>query len=239
MIALGNAPIASMKLGTQDVSRVMLGTAEVWSSFSPLSLSPALWLSDTGSDPAIWPDISGNGRNATQGTVDYQPAIIAGGLNGRQVRRFNGSTSFMQHTAPTDDTTTIIAVYKLLSLQNGWRGVIGITSASVMLARLSGDTNWGSYTNGNVRANSPASLNAEIHSMVDNSGSGGQFFLNGAADGTWSGNTSGQTNHIGGVAGQLCHMDAAEILVFPELLSPADRLAVERWLGNKWGITVA
>jgi hypothetical protein len=34
-------------------------------------------------------------------------------------------------------------------------------------------------------------------------------------------------------------MDAAEILVFPELLSPADRLAVERWLGNKWGITVA
>jgi hypothetical protein len=36
-------------------------------AFKPLSLSPApaLWLSDTGSDASVWPDLSGNGRNAT------------------------------------------------------------------------------------------------------------------------------------------------------------------------------
>lgn len=65
------------------------------SGFDPLSLSPALWLSDTGSDPSVWPDISGNGRNATQGTPANRPAIITNALNGRQVRRFDGTNDFL------------------------------------------------------------------------------------------------------------------------------------------------
>ena len=32
--------------------------------FSPLDLDPDLWLSDTGSDPANWSDLSGNNNHA-------------------------------------------------------------------------------------------------------------------------------------------------------------------------------
>jgi hypothetical protein len=64
-------------------------------SFDPLSLSPALWLSDTGSNAAQWDDLSGNGRHATQTTGIQQPEIVTNALNGRQVRRFDGSNDFM------------------------------------------------------------------------------------------------------------------------------------------------
>ena len=57
------------------------------SNVSPIAISPALWLNDTGSDPSVWTDISGNGRNATGANP---PAIVTNALNGRQVRRFDG-----------------------------------------------------------------------------------------------------------------------------------------------------
>ena len=60
-------------------------------NFSPLSLSPALWLSDTGADASQWDDLSGNGRHATQVTAANRPSIETNVLNGRQVRRGNGS----------------------------------------------------------------------------------------------------------------------------------------------------
>jgi hypothetical protein len=79
-------------LSTEQRQSVENYLAKKWGlGFNPLSLSPALWLSDTGSNPAQWDDISGNNRHATQATVASQPAIIANGLGGRQVRRFDGS----------------------------------------------------------------------------------------------------------------------------------------------------
>jgi len=69
---------------------VRQGSSNVLVVWSPLDLSPALWLSDTGSNTAQWDDLSGNGRHATQAIGANQPAIIAGERNGRQVRRFDG-----------------------------------------------------------------------------------------------------------------------------------------------------
>jgi hypothetical protein len=65
------------------------------SGFNPASLSPAAWYSDTGSNAAQWDDLSGNGRHATQATGVSQPAIVTNALNGRQVRRFDGSNDFL------------------------------------------------------------------------------------------------------------------------------------------------
>lgn len=56
------------------------------SGFDPLSFSPYLWLSDTGSNLATWEDLSGNGRDAVQNNVSLQPSIAT--TNGMQVRRF-------------------------------------------------------------------------------------------------------------------------------------------------------
>lgn len=69
------------------------------SVFNPLSLSPALWLSDTGSDPSVWTDISGNGRDASSANF---PAIVTNALNGKQVRRFDGTNDTLSLAADLD-----------------------------------------------------------------------------------------------------------------------------------------
>lgn len=88
--------------------------------FNPLSLSPALWLNDTGSDPSVWTDMSGNGRDASQATVGHRPAIVTGALNGRQVRRFDGVNDFMGLTTGLGmlrnvPGATVIAAYKWIA----------------------------------------------------------------------------------------------------------------------------
>jgi hypothetical protein len=82
-------------------------------AFNPLSLSPALWLSDTGSNAGQWDDLSGNGRHATQATSGNQPSIVANALNGRQVRRFDGVDDFMSMDKFLNGNATAIYVFRL------------------------------------------------------------------------------------------------------------------------------
>ena len=70
-------------------------------ALDPLTLGPALWLDDSGSDPSVWTDKSGNGYDASQGTTSAQPQIIANALNGRQVRRFDGGDWLTAGTTST------------------------------------------------------------------------------------------------------------------------------------------
>lgn len=64
-------------------------------AFNPISLAPAVWYSDTGADASQWDDISGNGRHATQATAGFRPSIQTNSLNGKQVRRFDGTDDFL------------------------------------------------------------------------------------------------------------------------------------------------
>ena len=100
-------------------------------AFDPRRLGLALWLSDTGSDPSQWDDLSGNGRNATQATPANQPAIISAGLNGRQVRRFDGSNDWLSFVAGSigqnASGVTIIAVYKWASNPAATKVITNIT----------------------------------------------------------------------------------------------------------------
>lgn len=82
--------------------------------FNPLSLSPALWLSDTGSDPSVWPDISGNGRHATQANGSFQPTIATASLNGRQTRVFDGSDDFLSYPSSVFSYSGAATVYAVL-----------------------------------------------------------------------------------------------------------------------------
>ena len=78
--------------------------------FSPLQLSPALWLdasdastlydSTTGGSLVLadgvvarWEDKSGNARHATQATLGYRPQRKIGVKNGKDIVRFNGANS--------------------------------------------------------------------------------------------------------------------------------------------------
>lgn len=89
-----------------------MGTTYGPRTFTPLSLSPALWLdaSDSstlydsvtggslvaaGGSIARWEDKSGNGRHATQSTSGSRPTRQTGVQNGKDVIRFDGLDDFL------------------------------------------------------------------------------------------------------------------------------------------------
>jgi hypothetical protein len=234
------------------------------SAFNPLSLSPSLWLSDTGSDTATWPDLSGNSRDATQATSGQRPAIITNAQNGRQVRRFDGTNDSLDITTGLGmfrniAGSTIIVVYKWISNPTTSKAVFfASTGSSATTSRVfvGGGISSRKLSAAGRRLDADGSLSC--NSSSDNTNS---FFIqsavfdyvntdllqyiNGTLDGSntsfqASGNTS-NTDSLGMRIGsastdtQFCaNVDIAEILVFPTALSTTNRQAVEAYLRDKW-----
>ena len=234
-------------------------------TFNPLSLSPALWLSDTGSDPSVWPDLSGNGRNATQATSTQRPAIVTGAQNGRQVRRFDGTDDFLRLTTGLGmlrnvPGATVIAVYKWITNPVINKSVFfASVNANADLARmyLGGGVASRKLLTGGRRLDSDSFARCDssadntnsffVHSgVVDYANSDLFQYVNGTLDGVntafqTSGNTSNTDSSLitvgtaGTVLSNCANVDIAEILVFPTALSTTNRQAVEAYLSNKWG----
>jgi hypothetical protein len=230
--------------------------------FSPLSLAPALWLSDTGSNTAQWDDISGNGRHATQATAANQPAIVTNALNGRQVRRFDGSNDFMALTSGFDMLRNR-AYGAIFAVCKTTLGLGGVDGAVINISR-GGSTNQArlniqaipfgsSYRAGARRLDADAftgvstshnnNFNIVVSEALYSSGLI-RVGLNGAytqASLPSSGNTSDTNSdaiEVGRTAAFYINGDIAEILVFPTALSTTERQAVERYLSNKYAITI-
>lgn len=227
------------------------------SGFTPLSLSPALWLSDTGSDPAVWPDLSGNGRDATQATAGYQPAIVAGALNGRQVRRFAGSAFAGDISHGNGLTVPDFG-------QHEW------TSATIFVVLKSAATNVGAayelrgdtYSGNHHGAWDLVydSFGQTVRQSIADPGftaAYGIFDVTAESDSnTWRWNgepfkSNNSTFHLNASSwlvgssyspvlnGYGYTGDIAELLVFPTALSDTNRQRVEQDLASKWGITLA
>jgi len=211
--------------------------------FNPLSLSPALWLSDTGSDPATWPDLSGNGRNATAG-AGQQPLIVANAINGRQARRFDGINDYFQSASALATTTgTIFAVSQFTDMVVVDRAIFQVgtnaTKASVGLS-IHNNRARKSFIFGSTDIVGTATTNATSMCCVFNS-SGNTYYQEGTLVGSVS--VTGISCGAGFTVGSLrdgsfttfYKGDIAEVLVFPTALSTTNRQAVEAYLRTKWG----
>jgi hypothetical protein len=216
--------------------------------FSPLSLAPALWLSDTGSNPAQWDDLSGNGRHATQATDIRQPAITPNALNGRQVRRFDGSNDFYSGNLPITNQGSIFAVFSdTESSGRNYNTVLSLGDGSGLASLLSnGSTyNYGIGRPGfenpvatlTVSASTPTILNGQwINTAVS-------VRRNGIENtGTLTVTPSNGTKYYiaqhfsGGYS--WAGMDLAEIIVFSRTLSTTERQTLEHYLSNKYAIAI-
>ncbi len=197
-----------------------------------LPASPALWLSDIGKDPAQWDDMSGNGRHAVQATAGNQPSIQTNILNGRQVRRFDGSTDGMTGTMTLEQPFTVVTVYKVTatgSTQSAFHGgnsSLGVTAGNFFLfagAVISGSAN----------------TNFNINTHVFN-GASSAIFSNGVS----LVNADAQTNNISnfsigyraGPNDEYFGGDIAEIIVYPVAFTEAQRLQTEAYFNHKYAI---
>jgi len=222
------------------------------SSFDPLSLSPALWLSDTGSDASVWPDLSGNGRDATQATTARQPAIITNAQNGRQIRRFDGGDVLSGSRILTTSNFSCFMVVKAAAQINkvllAQRSSPNVNTGRLELIATDenspGSTHRVFFNNGtgyNIKATT-VSLNNTfrmIYTQNDQSGTLHCRVDGGSAEGSVSGQTLTPENAPYSV-GALVDLartftgDIAEILVYPTALSDSNRQSVESYLRAKW-----
>lgn len=184
---------------------------------------------------SLWPDLSGNGNHFAQSTAANQPWYVAGGLggiNGRPVIRFNGST----HQLVYGSTLTPTNVY-IFTRSFGYgtlNGVWGNSSPGDKGIRQSSATAWSSPGDANDFCN----------------GTGGAYYINGVAGNTFvsgaphlleayrgASHTSAYNNTIigGYYSGRYYSGDVAEVLVFNTPLSTADRQKVETYMLGKWG----
>jgi hypothetical protein len=219
--------------------------------FDILSLSPALWLSDTGSDPAQWDDISGNGRHATQSDSARRPSIVTNTLNGRQVRRFDGGNDVMLMDLGTSfsQPVTLFAVTKKVGNTSPNSRVFHASSSpssgsSVYLPLAS--NNLGNFV-WNFGTDSPSSTafgnDWSIYNVVADSASssirrdGSQVLTGNPGTNGLQRYASVGGRHHDGLRNY--NGDIAEILVFPTALSTSQRQAVEKYLANKYAIPLA
>lgn len=232
------------------------------SGFNPRSISGlALWLDaadsatiTTATGVSIWADKSGNGRNATQTTGGKQP-VRTKTINGKSVITFQGTDDTMQiaaNSAFNANSQTLIIVAKQTAAANHSLWFKGDSNAAegVIIRYRTFDDFWLYQRNDNsgetLRQFPNTPTVARVYSIVlqPNSQAG---FVNGTTASPTGTATAAHTydNNSGPWLGsrrdigEYLDGDICEILHWSRALSTTERSRVERYLGSKWGITVA
>jgi hypothetical protein len=237
-----------------------------WLNFNPLSLSPALWLdaSDTatitesGGSVSQWNDKSGNGRNVTQGTGANQPTTGTTTINNRNALSFDGNDAISAATAQfingTDGSWSAFAVAQTTTVAAGIATVVDADNEvgnrpPQMIRRSAADVQAIRIHGGVVTDAAGATLTANksfMASAVQVGSTTIEAWVNGASDGSsaLSGSSATRTStlqvgaHLNvSVFSQYWNGLIAEVLVFDRALTTSERLALERHLIAKWGVT--
>lgn len=209
-------------------------------------------------------DLSGNGFHATQSTGSWQPAYQATGFNGRPCVYFNASivqrlvssatiANYINTPTTNPQFTLLAAWYSQTTANTGsiawgsdsqangrvfFSSFFGLgTSGYFDVVNASGGR-LGAFTLTQSKYTAPAILTAYRHgSSMAVRGNGTVDASKSNASGSFSTTTAklslGSADGTGGAS------YLAEVLVYSAALSATDITAVERYLGAKYGVTVA
>jgi hypothetical protein len=232
--------------------------------FTPRSISglAAWWdASDAASITTVsgrvsqWNDKSGNGVHATQTTANNRPVNTSQTLNGRAVMTFDGSNDIMSFTgtARTDETQFVVVRNNMVASAVSNQQILGDASSGfgvTAVIKNDGSTNSDVFTHcggfslgtTSARYQFPANnpFGPAVVSAIRSSASGGILRTDGVQRATCTTSNSYALARIGGVGSSLpLNGYIAEIVIYSRALSVADVQRVERYLGTKWGVTVA
>ena len=215
--------------------------------------APIMWLRadsiqglSDGAQVDTWPDSSGNGNHATQGTVGNQPVWKNNILNGYPVVRLNGTSSFMNGPSvfPVNSDYTVIIASVPRSLSSPSSALLGTATAPWRYVIFHGNQLWLYHDSTSFSAGflqyATVGSEAIFTAVFDNSALEASYFYNGLTAGagtTTNLNTNNQIE-IGAVATNqdFFNGDIAEILLFGFALSDNDRSLIETYLNAKYGI---
>ena len=237
------------------------------SGFNPASISGiANWWDandastitlDTGA-VSEWRSKAGLKNAASQSTANNRPVTTT--VNGKTALSFDGSNDGLNFTGTSrTDETWIIAAAQTAD-QSGQRQIISdggngtgmsATKAAVKLLEVA----FGGFTEGTNRLRVEYSVTAStlmgpgVFTCVRSAAAGGFVFIDGTQRtgavspfaSSFSTSNADTMSRIGYYSSALFQFQGwiGEILCYSRPLSDSERLRVERYLGKKWGITVA
>lgn len=233
-------------------------------TFSPKSIAGlALWVDASDASTytvatgvSEWRDKSGNGRNFSQSTANNQPAVTTNAQNGRTSFTFDGTNDSLTGPAAFSLTSThsVFAV-----LNPSVRKIASFLAGSVSTELIYGDGSssfsggkfaafgvaravygGGTITTGVYQIVSVVCLGASMPTDLSmwTNGTGGPISVVTAGTAPTAALTGALT--IGtSSANQFWNGGIAEMLIYSRSVTTAERVAIQRFLSAKWGISVA
>lgn len=250
------------------MSLLMSRRTKLGAAFSPLTLSPVLWLDASqeayANDAAVttWTDRSGNGLNAAQGTGTKQPVFKTNIINGKPALLFDGTDDHLlvaDHALLDVPYITIFAVFDANDTA-AFKQILTRNAAAAWaapFARYSMRLNVSEALEGWAESadTPPATIFGSTTGLTSPTigafrydGATQAVYVNGPVNGSEARTTgpitaSDQPLVIGsrlnsGVEGESFPGYIAEVIIYNTALSTADRTSVTSYLGTKYGITV-
>ncbi len=226
----------------------------IWLDASTLGLA-------NGAPILTWTDLSGNGNDLVQQGADNTPLFETNGLfgNNHSVARFDGTERYLRllDNADLDNSlggVTVIGVIFNPILDNAPRGIYSKRTTSGSQQSYSAFTwttqrlNFDVHNGANRRLASSIALNTTTDYVFSNrySGTVQETFLQSAASGSTvtSGSVTNTTSDLilgalNNNYGTYYNGDIAELIFYREALNDGERLIVENYLSQKYGITIA
>jgi hypothetical protein len=206
----------------------------------------------------VWADQSGNGRDFTAPAAGNRPAY-SGTLNGLPVLTFDGSTDYLAGNAASLNIATsvtgitMIAVAKyatgvmqrsiaISDTSTGARCLIGVSTTQWQVAgrRL---TEAATTISGGTVNNNYVIHSGVIRYSVATAG----VFINSVSQADAAFSTAGNSAAtdsasvyigLGSNLASFMSGDIAEVIIYQRAISVEERNSVERYLSQKWGITI-
>lgn len=237
------------------------------SGFNPKSIAGLVqWLDASDSSTvtlssgavSLWSDKSGNSRNASQSVANNRPTTTT--VNGKTAISFDGVNDGLDFTGVARTEETWIMAAAQTADQSGQRQFLSDGSDGNGLSATKGsvklfEVSFGGFTEGTDRlrvqysATASANLGPAVLSTTRSTASGGFVYIDGTQrsgslspfPASFSTAKSDTMSKIGYYSSSLFQFQGwiGEILCYDRALTASDRLKVERYLGKKWGITVA
>ena len=197
-----------------------------------------------GTGVGYWQDQSGNGNHAVQLNVDKKPTLVANELNALPVMRFDGEDDYIDVFFNSASLTQPYTVFLVLNTRDAQNQYIydGFSSADrqVMAVGLNANPGvWYFWAGSNYQTTTVMQTIFQNHALVIDSGNL-EHYINGALQdsGNFGTRNIGPGMRLGSHYGGTMNgdIDVAELIIYQNALSTADRESIESYLSNKYDI---